>query len=115
MRFTERFKKYACIGDSISVEIGDLIYNATIQPDFDTRPEYFDCYTEEDVKRFYEGEWRYIGLVIEAEAHGKTLCDCSIWGVEINLGDDDGLYLMELANDCLSSVIEDLTLEDTVA
>ena len=111
MKFTEQFNKYACVGDYISVDINGVTFTAYLEPDADTRPEDFDCYSEEEIERFYKEDWYYVGLVIEAETDDwkKTLYGSSVWGVDIGLGTDDRPYLMELANECLVDAVASLS------
>lgn len=113
MKFTEQFNKYACVGDYISTDINGVTFTAYLVPDADSRPEDYDCYSDEDIERFYSGDWCYVGIVIEAETDcwKKTLYGSSVWGVDINFGTDDHPYLMELADECLADAIASLSEE----
>ena len=111
MKFIEQFDTYACIGDYISVDINGVTFTAYLDSDADSRPEDFDCYSEEDIERFYKEDWYYVCIIIEAETDDwkKTLYGSSVWGVEINFGTDDRPHLMELANECLADAIASLS------
>lgn len=105
--FKTGFNNYACFGDKISVTVDGVTYTARLEPDNDSRPEDSDCYSPEDIKRFYADEWSYCGVVIEAERNGWTKDNlASLWGVEVNLGNNND-YLLEVANDLLAEAIQE--------
>lgn len=97
---------FTCIGDSLSCTIGGVTYTAYLEHDPFTKPEDADCYDESDIKRFYNDEWLYCGLVIKAERKGwhKNYL-ASLWGLELNLSDNS--YLLEAANELLLEAIEE--------
>ena len=110
MQFTEQFNRFVCFGDSISVEIDGTTFTARLEPDTDSRPHDDDCYSKHSIQRWLNDEWYFAGIVISAERNGWTRDHIdSLWGVEINFGDDDRPHLMECANDCLAQAIEHLT------
>lgn len=57
-----QFAKYACVGDSITWQCEGFDITARIEPDDDTRPDQFDCYSEDDIKRWLNNEWFYCGV-----------------------------------------------------
>lgn len=102
--FKDNFKECALIGDSITCNIKDVTYTATLHHDRESRPEDSECYSESQIKRFYDDEWHYCGIVISAERNGWVKENlASLWGIELNLGDNS--YLLEVANDLLEEAI----------
>jgi len=112
MQFTEQFNRFVCFGDSIRVEIDGTTFTARLEPDTDSRPHDYDSYSKASVERWLNDEWYFAGIVISAERNGWTRDHIdSLWGVEINFGDDDRPHLMECANDCLAEAIAQLARE----
>ena len=94
-----RFDKYPLPGDSIVWRNGGFTLTARIKLDDATRPGEFDCYSEEDIKRWDADEWCYVGIVVTAEYKGWLLEDpvASLWGLECGLAEDSSEYLSEIA------------------
>ena len=94
-----RFDKHPLPGDSITWRNGGFTLTARIEFDDLTRPGEFDCYSEEDIKRWEADEWYYVGIVVSAEYKGWLLEDpvASLWGLECGLAEDSGDYLSEIA------------------
>ena len=109
MKFTEQFNRFACFGDSISVEIDGTTFTAHLEADTDSRPHDDDCFSKDEIKRWLDDEWYYVGVVVSAERNGWTRDHIeSLWGIPISLGDDDRPHLMECANTCLAEAIRHL-------
>ncbi len=103
--FTTNFDTYSCMGDSIHCTLGKIEYTAYLVYDQGSRPEDSDCYSSEDIQRFYANEWSYCGVVIKAERDGWTKDSlASLWGLEVNLGGNND-YLLEAANELLKEAI----------
>ena len=112
MQFTEQFNRFVCFGDSISVDIDGTCFTARLEPDNDSRPHDYDCYSKDEIERWLKDEWYFAGIVISAERNGWTRDHIdSLWGIEINFGDDDRPHLTEFANDCLAEAIAQLARE----
>ena len=94
-----KFDKHPLPGDSITWRNGGFTLTARIKFDDATRPGEFDCYSEQDLKRWEAGEWGYVGIVVTAEYKRWLLCDpvASLWGLECGLTEDSGDYLSEIA------------------
>ena len=94
-----RFDKCPLPGDSIVWRNGGFTLTARIKFDDATKPGEFDCYSEEDIKRWEADEWYYVGIVVTAEYKGWLLEDpvASLWGLECGLTEDSGDYLSEIA------------------
>lgn len=52
------------------------------EEDHYTRPDEFDCYTEEDKEAWRNGEWRFVTVVAEVFFEGVMVGDASLGGVE---------------------------------
>src|SRR5574343_520061 len=93
-----RFDKHPCPGDSIVWRNGGFTLTARIEFEDLTTPREFDCYSEEDIKRWEADEWCYVGIVVSAEYKGWLLDDtaASLWGLECGLTEDSGDYLSEI-------------------
>ena len=94
-----RFDKHPLPGDAIVWRNGGFTLTARIKVDDATRPGEFDCYSDDDIKRWEADEWYYVGIVVSAEYKGWLLEDpvASLWGLECGLTEDSGDYLSEIA------------------
>ena len=94
-----RFDKHPLPGDSITWRNGGFTLTARIKFDDACRPGEFDCYSEDDIKRWEANEWYYVGIVVSAEYKGWLLEDPldSLWGLECGLAEDSSDYLSEIA------------------
>ena len=94
-----KFNKHPCPGDYIVWRNGGFTLTARIKSDDATKPGEFDCYSEDDIKRWEADEWYYVGIVVTAEYKGWLLEDpvASLWGLECGLADDSGDYLSKIA------------------
>ena len=94
-----RFDKHPCPGDSITWRNGWFKLTARIEFDDLTTPREVDCYSEEDIERWKNDDWCYVGIVVTAEYKGWLLEDpvASLWGLECGLTEDSGDYLSEIA------------------
>ena len=94
-----KFNKHPCPGDSITWRNGGFTLTARVEFDDATKPREVDCYSEEDIERWKNGDWCYVGIVVTAEYKGWLLGDtaASLWGLECGLADDSGDYLSEIA------------------
>ena len=104
--FKETFRDDPQAGDSISVEIAGVTYTARIEYDNDSRPDDCDCYDETDVERWWQGDWRFCGLVISAQCKGWSQDHVdSLWGIELGFSDSGDKYWNEVANECLHEAL----------
>lgn len=116
LKFKEKFKSFACIGDTIRLPLSqyvDLV--ATIQHDEDSSPRDYDCYSDHEISRWDNQEWGYCGIVLTAEinylaASTASIDITSIWSVELNIGDNND-HATECANDLLNDTDVNLLLE----
>lgn len=94
-----KFDKHPLPGDAIVWRNGGFTLTARIKVDDATRPGEFNCYSEEDIKRWEADEWYYVGIVVSAEYKGWLLEDpvASLWGLECGLTEDSSDYLSEIA------------------
>ena len=94
-----KFNKHPCPGDSITWRNGGFTLTARVEFDDATKPREVDCYSEEDIERWKNGDWCYVGIVVTAEYKRWLLKDpvASLWGLECGLADDSGDYLSEIA------------------
>lgn len=103
-----QFAKYACIGDSITWQFEGFDITARIEFDDDTRPDQFDCYSEDEVKRWENNEWFYCGIVLSVSKNGILIDEnaVSLWGVDCNFSDTSNAYLSEVAQEMEDEAIE---------
>ena len=94
-----KFDKHPCPGDSITWRNGGFTLTARVEFDDVTEPGEFDGYSEEDIERWKNGDWCYVGIVVTAEYRRWLLKDpvASLWWLECGLADDSGDYLSEIA------------------
>ena len=69
--------------------------------DTDTKPTDYDCYEHEDVQRWRNDEWFYVGVVLSVSRNGVELSNhaASLWGVDCNFSDTSNAYLSEVARE----------------
>ena len=100
--FTTQFDKYACVGDSISCDVGKYTFIAHIECDDYSNVNDFECYSKEQIKDWKSDRWFFCGIVLSCSYNGISLeCNESLWGIECNLSDNND-YLMEVANELLN-------------
>lgn len=93
-----------------SVMVGELYLSALVQPDEDAHPDWYDCYSPEDIEAWKAGDWRFIGLSAVVEYRGARLVSNGIWSVECGLNPDrEGDYLAELLTEEIDSMCTSLT------
>lgn len=100
--FHEKFKSYVCEFDRIGCEVDGITYFANVIYDQYTKPTDFECYDDDEIAAFNNGDWFYCGIVISAHVDGVMIADhcASLWGIEANITDDND-YLRATANDLL--------------
>lgn len=103
-----QFAKYACIGDSITWQFEGFDITARIKFDDDTRPDQFDCYSEDEVKRWENNEWFYCGIVLSVSKNGIPIDGdaVSLWGVDCNFSDTSNAYLSEVVQEMEDEAVE---------
>ena len=94
-----KFGKHPLPGDSIVWRNGGFTLVARIKFDDAATPREVDCYSEEDIEGWKNGDWCYVGIVVSAEYKGWLLEDpaASLWGLECGLTEDSDDYLSEIA------------------
>jgi len=103
-----QFAKYACLGDSITWQCEGFDITARIEFDHGTRPDQFDCYAPEDVQRWWEDDWFYVGVVLSVSRNGVELSDhaASLWGIDCNFSDTSNAYLSKVAQEMEDETVE---------
>ena len=103
-----KFDKRPLPGDSIVWRNGGFTLTARINFDDATRPWEFDCYSEEDIKRWEADGRCYVGIVVTAEYNGWLLCDtaASLWGLECGWTEDYGDYLSDVAAELFAEALQ---------
>jgi hypothetical protein len=103
-----QFDKYACEGDRIEWTREGFDFVATLQHDTDTKPTDFDCYDPEDVTRWKNDEWFYVGVVLSVSRNGVELSDhaASLWGIDCNFSDTSNAYLSEVAQELEAEALD---------
>lgn len=104
LTFADSPKRFTYIGDTatLRVELGrhTLEFVASIEADTDTTPDDFDaaCYTPERLQEWRDGDWSYLGVIVEMRINGEEIDWQSLWGIDVG---DDRRYLRCVANDLL--------------
>jgi hypothetical protein len=103
-----KFHKYACEGDRIEWTREGFDFVARLQHDTDTKPTDFDCYDAEDVTRWKNDEWFYVGVVLSVSRNGVELSDhaASLWGIDCNFSDTSNAYLSEVAQELEAEALD---------
>lgn len=103
-----QFAKYACVGDSITWQLEGFDIVAHLEYDTDTKPTDSDCYAPEDVQRWRDDKWFYVGVVLSVSRNGVELSDhaASLWGIDCNFSDTSNAYLSEVAQEMEDEAVE---------
>jgi hypothetical protein len=103
-----QFDKYACEGDRIEWTREGFDFVARLQYDTDTKPTDSECYAPEDVQRWRDNEWFYVGVVLSVSRNGVELSDhaASLWGIDCNFSDTSNAYLSEVAQELEAEALE---------
>jgi hypothetical protein len=72
---------------------------ARIVPDTDTRPDDYECYTDEQTEAWKRAEWSYVGTIVTASKAGVALGESSIWGSEHGYVNDGSGWISPLDGD----------------
>jgi hypothetical protein len=104
-----QFDKYACTGDQIKWTAQGFDLTATLEQDTDTKPTDFDCYAPEEIQRWKNDEWFYVGVVLTVSINGVELSDhaASLWGIDCNFNDTSNAYLSEVAQELQDEAIKE--------
>lgn len=122
-KFVESFDSFACILDSLTVNLGGIDYTATIHFDGDYNIDDDDCHNEDQTvtgcddeqfekllaarQAWFDDEWCYIFIVVEAMKGGIDLdVHASLSGIEMNYPGSDNAYLTETANELLAQAFD---------
>lgn len=133
--FTQKFNKFACVGDTIECEIDGFKAVATIYPDDNTDrpdercdgfwpskdpksagyvdPSKFDeemAKAKKVMKAWENDAWHFVGIGVRVFKAGVALTDeytHALWGIECNYPDSDNSYLTEVANELLPEALKD--------
>jgi hypothetical protein len=105
--WNNKFDRFVCIGDAISWTAGAFTLTARIEPDYDTQPTDFDCYSEKDIECWKNDEWCYVGVVIDVAINDVLITKhaASLWGIDCNFGKDN-TYLDDVAHDLEDEALE---------
>ena len=57
--FETQFNPFVCEGDSIDCEVAGVTYTARLTHDWDCKPSHFDCYDDDVIEAWKEGEWHF--------------------------------------------------------
>ena len=103
-----QFAKYACVGDSITWQLEGFDIVARLEYDTDTKPTDSDCYAPEDVQRWRDDKWFYVGVVLSVSRNGIELSDhaASLWGIDCNFSDTSNAYLSEVVQEMEDEAVE---------
>lgn len=128
MEFKQKFKKYVCNGDSITLKSNGITFEARIEHDSDSNIDDDDIHNidqlvtgcnEEQQERLLaareawsKNEWFYCGIVLTATIDGIELNSTeSLWAIEANYPNSENNYLNEVANDLLAEIMKSVSNE----
>ena len=103
-----QFDKYACTGDQIKWTAQGFDLTATLEQDTDTKPTDFDCYAPEEIQRWRNDDWFYVGVIVSVSLNGVELSDyaASLWGIDCNFNDTSNAYLAEVAQELEAEALD---------
>lgn len=128
MEFKEKFEKYVCNGDSITLKSNGITFEARIEHDSDSNIDDDDIHNidqlvtgcnEEQQERLLaareawsKNEWFYCGIVLTATIDGIELNSTeSLWAIEANYPNSENNYLNEVANDLIAEIMKSVSNE----
>lgn len=98
---------FLCAGDDLTTNEGVFTIRARIEFDHNSSPEDADCYTPEMVEAWKADEWFFAGIVLNVSVNGIDLgVNTSLWGVEINL-ENDNSHALIVANEMIGEAVEE--------
>lgn len=102
-----QFPAYACEGDRIEWTAEGFDIVARLEYDTDTKPTDFECYEPEDMQRWRNDEWFYVGVVLSVSRNSVELSDhaASLWGIDCNFNNTSNTYLSEVAQELEAEAI----------
>jgi hypothetical protein len=125
MKFTTKFDKYVCPGDSISIEVDgwftvtaivehDASYHIDDDDGHNVDQQVTGCNEDQQARllearrAWFRNEWFYCGIRLALSRKGFMLDPhiASLWGIEANYPGDNNDYLLTVANDLLPEAIE---------
>jgi hypothetical protein len=87
-------------------------FTIELLPDYDTRPDEFDCYDAADITAWKNDEWRYVGVrvkaTIRAEGYDLDAITDGLWGVEYGYFDNNEAYVRGIAGEQWAALPDDL-------
>lgn len=97
---TTMFKKFVCIGDSITREIDGLTFVVRLHLDDDCSPLDFECYSPDDIEQWNNGSWFFGGLSVSVYMDEYIIAEniAGLWGLECNISDDNNFLNYESDN-----------------
>ena len=103
-----QFPAYACQGDRIEWTAEGFDIVARLEYDTDSNPEDVECYSPEDVQRWKNDDWFYVGVVLSVSCNGVELSDhaASLWGIDCNFNNTSNTYLSEVAQELEAEALE---------
>lgn len=103
-----KFSSYAVPCDFVEWMHEGYMIKATLHADSDTHVRDFDCYSREDVRRWMNDEWFYVGVVLSVSYNGIEIDDqaASLWGIDCNFPGGTNAYLSECAIELQDEAIE---------
>ena len=103
-----QFPAYACQWDRIEWPAEGFDIVARLEYDTDSNPEDVECYSPEDVQRWKNDEWFYVGVVLSVSRNGVELSDhaASLWGIDCNFNNTSNTYLSEVAQELEAEALE---------
>lgn len=107
------FNSYVMAGDFIEWMHEGYKIKATLHKDTDTHVNDSEFYSREDIRRWLEDEWFYVGVVLSVSYKGVKLEDhaASLWGIECNFHGGTNAYLSECALEVQDEAIEEAKIK----
>jgi len=103
-----KFDNYVCVGDYVEKDWNGLTLRAELFHDEFITPDFFDCYTKEQIESWKRGEWFFGGLVVSLLS-GDIVIEknlASLWGLDCNIVDENS-YLDEVAEELFAEAEDD--------
>lgn len=70
------------IDSKIVYQSGALLVRVSLEPDGESNPAEYECYSVDDITLWRADKWRFVGVVATVEQDGVEIGTSSLWSVE---------------------------------
>lgn len=104
------FKQYVYVGDTVKVEHNGLTFVVNLYLDDDCTPLDYECYSDEVIQAWRDGDWFFGGLVVDVYIGDFLICNnaAALWGIDCNSVTSDNNHLNREMNNLIDEASESI-------